>query len=191
MSDHLIIALNREYGSGGKEIAEKLGKRLTRLLANGDIAAVWLLHDAERHLSGRGTAEYLSIGPHCLAFFKWNFHLAHVEPLKTASFMMRLVLEEHGLRILCGQEWRPPAGSAPGIEHCNRMPDELHAVKEGLELLVLPDTPAHCVSNVIITTVSAFSLPTTKPEPFSASSVKNSSALRSVGTDGFFGQRLS
>ena len=28
MSDHLIIALNREYGSGGKEIAEKLGKRL-------------------------------------------------------------------------------------------------------------------------------------------------------------------
>ena len=25
MSDHLIIALNREYGSGGKEIAEKLG----------------------------------------------------------------------------------------------------------------------------------------------------------------------
>lgn len=28
MSDHLIIALNREYGSGGKEIAEKLANVL-------------------------------------------------------------------------------------------------------------------------------------------------------------------
>lgn len=38
MSDHLIIALNREYGSGGKEIAEKLGKRLGLKVYDEDIA---------------------------------------------------------------------------------------------------------------------------------------------------------
>ena len=38
MSDHLIIALNREYGSGGKEIAEKLGKRLGIKVYDEDIA---------------------------------------------------------------------------------------------------------------------------------------------------------
>ena len=38
MSDHLIIALNREYGSGGKEIAEKLGKRLGIEVYDEDIA---------------------------------------------------------------------------------------------------------------------------------------------------------
>ena len=38
MSDHLIIALNREYGSGGKEIAEKLGKRLGLEVYDEDIA---------------------------------------------------------------------------------------------------------------------------------------------------------
>ena len=38
MSDHLIIALNREYGSGGKEIAEKLGKRLGIRTYDEDIA---------------------------------------------------------------------------------------------------------------------------------------------------------
>ena len=38
MSDHLIIALNREYGSGGKEIAEKLGKRLDLKVYDEDIA---------------------------------------------------------------------------------------------------------------------------------------------------------
>ena len=38
MSDHLIIALNREYGSGGKEIAEKMGKRLGIRTYDEDIA---------------------------------------------------------------------------------------------------------------------------------------------------------
>lgn len=49
MSDHLIIALNREYGSGGKEIAEKLGKRLGLEVYDEDIADL----AARRSVSGK------------------------------------------------------------------------------------------------------------------------------------------
>lgn len=38
MAENLIIVLNREYGSGGKEIGEKLGKRLGIRVYDDDIA---------------------------------------------------------------------------------------------------------------------------------------------------------
>lgn len=48
MSDHLIIALNREYGSGGKEVAEKLSKRLGIRVYDEDIAELAAKHSGIR-----------------------------------------------------------------------------------------------------------------------------------------------
>lgn len=48
MSDHLIIALNREYGSGGKEVAEKLSKRLGIQAYDEDIADLAAKHSGIR-----------------------------------------------------------------------------------------------------------------------------------------------
>lgn len=48
MSDHLIIALNREYGSGGKEVAEKLSKRLGIQAYDEDIAELAAKHSGIR-----------------------------------------------------------------------------------------------------------------------------------------------
>lgn len=48
MSDHLIIALNREYGSGGKEVAEKLSERLGIRVYDDDIAELAAKHSGIR-----------------------------------------------------------------------------------------------------------------------------------------------
>ncbi len=48
MSEHLIIALNREYGSGGKEVGEKLAKRLGIRIYDGDIAELAAEHSGIR-----------------------------------------------------------------------------------------------------------------------------------------------
>lgn len=48
MSNHLIIALNREYGSGGKEVAEKLSERLGIKVYDEDIADLAAKHSGIR-----------------------------------------------------------------------------------------------------------------------------------------------
>jgi cytidylate kinase len=48
MGEKLIIALNREYGSGGKEIAEKLSKRLGMHVYDEEIAGLAAKHSGIR-----------------------------------------------------------------------------------------------------------------------------------------------
>lgn len=141
-----------------------------------------------------GLREMYTENPEYLPIFKSFSNgisiLRTSSPLKTASFMCASCSRNMAFGSFAAR-MAAPCSSLQGLSTATGCQTNFTRSRKGLNCSYSQTHQRHCVSNVIITTVSAFSLPTTKPEPFSASSVKNSSALRSVGTDGFFGQRLS